>query len=60
MREEALSPAVVGFPQARDFSTALNDMCTIEENLEAKRRILSLRTDFNLQDAYKMFTQLNF
>jgi hypothetical protein len=35
------------------------DMCAVEENLEEKRRTLALRTDFNLQDAYKMFTQLN-
>jgi hypothetical protein len=44
--------------KARDFAEALCDMCTLEGQLEKKRRDLALRTDFNLCDTYKMFLNL--
>ena len=48
---------IANFPKARDFAEALNDICMIEEKLEKARRDLALRTDFNLWDATKLFTQ---
>ena len=41
---------------ARDFAQAFCDMCEVEGTLEQKRRELALRSDFNMCDAYKMFT----
>ena len=47
------------FVGARDFAQAICDMSEIEGQLEQKRRELALRSDFNMCDAYKMFTQLD-
>ena len=47
------------FGGARDFAQALCDMSEIEGQLEMKRRELALRSDFNMCDTYKMFTQLD-
>ena len=44
---------------ARDFAQAFCDMAEVEGTLEQKRRELALRSDFNMCDAYKMFTQLD-
>lgn len=44
------------FNGARDFAQAICDMAEIEGQLEQKRRELSLRSDFNMCDVYKMFT----
>lgn len=63
-RQDVLFPSASAqasslFVGARDFAQALCDMAEIEGQLEQKRRELALRSDFNMCDAYKMFTQLD-
>jgi len=48
---------VKGFPRAKDFAQCLKDMCSIEEKLEQRRKEVAMRTDFNIPDSYRMFTQ---
>jgi len=60
-RQDVLFPSASAqasslFVGARDFAQALCDMAEIEGQLEQKRRELALRSDFNMCDAYKMFT----
>jgi len=61
-QQECLFPNVKGyqFKEAKDFSTALSDMCEISGELEKKRRELAIRADFNMCDTYKMFSRLDF
>ena len=47
------------FPQSRDFAKAICDMCEVEGELEKKRREMAIRSDFNICDVYKMFTNLD-
>jgi hypothetical protein len=44
------------FPKAKEFADAISDMCALEGQLEKKRREMALRADFNMCDAYKLFT----
>lgn len=46
------------FQGAKGFSEAICDMCEIEGQLEKKRRELSMRSDFNMCDIYKMLIRL--
>ena len=61
MTQEALFPNVKGyeFKEAKDFSSAISDMCEVAGELEKKRRELAIRSDFNICDVYKMFTRLD-
>lgn len=43
---------------AKEFANALYDICTMEGNLEKRRRELALQPDFNMCDTYKMFLRL--
>ena len=44
---------------AKELGSALFDMTEIEGKLEKKRRELTLRSDFNLCDVFKMFGGLS-
>jgi hypothetical protein len=61
MKEKLLFPhpsqTIKGFPKAKEFAQCLADMCTVEEKLESCRKELAIRTDFNLTDTFRMFTQ---
>ena len=59
-REKLLNPAatvtIKNFPKAAEFAESLCDMCVIEGQLDAHRKDLATRSDFNTFDAYKLFS----
>ena len=57
--QQLYSPVREDFKGAKEFSQALYDMTEIEGELEKKRRELTLRSDFNMGDTFKMFGGLS-
>ena len=47
------------FDGSKQFARALIDMIEIEGELEKKRKELTLRSDFNIGDAFRMFGGLD-
>lgn len=41
--------------QSQSLAKAFNEIMQVEANVEKKRRDLSMRTDFNLKDAFYLF-----
>ena len=57
--QQLYSPIKEEFNGAKEFAQALFDMTEIEGKLEKKRRELTLRSDFNMCDVFKMFGGLS-
>lgn len=57
--QQLYSPIKEDFTGAKEFAQALLDMTEIEGKLEKKRRELTLRSDFNMCDVFKMFGGLS-
>jgi ribosome-binding ATPase YchF (GTP1/OBG family) len=57
--QQLYSPVKEDFNGAKEFAQALFDMTEIEGKLEKKRRELTLRSDFNMCDVFKMFGGLS-